>query len=189
MPATQSAGRPGGRAMVVGSPSGRAGAVSTLRTLGCETHEIDDPYAAMVELSSRPLAYRHLILCLGGLFREELRIVAAVKRRFPNVSIWLAQTDGCAAGIAEAARLGADGLLAEDGLHGFAPSADAPGQPQPQQTADADPEPVLSEPSPGIAEPPLEQSGSEPVLTADELRALLADVPATGGDDQLAGGS
>src|SRR5688500_9387098 len=109
--------RPIGRALVVGNPASRPDAVDALQRLGFGCSETDDPYAAMAELCRRPLVYRALILSLVSVYREELNLVAAVKRRFPHVEIWLTHTDGRQASLAEAMRLGADGLLAEDGLH------------------------------------------------------------------------
>jgi DNA-binding NarL/FixJ family response regulator len=99
-----------------------------LRGLGFGATEADDPYAAMAELCRRPLVYRAVILSLASLYREELSMIPAVKARFPHVEVWLAQTDGRQAALAEGMRLGADGLLAEDGLHRVAHPA-VPGAP------------------------------------------------------------
>lgn len=188
MVSQQPAGRPGGRAMVVGSPSGRAGAVDALRRFECDSEQMDDPYAAMAELCARPLAYRHLVLCVGGLFREELRIVAAVKRRFPHINVWLAQTDGCAAGIAEAARLGADGLLDSEGLHPFAPAEQAQSPTHGEPAAGHEQADPPGEGRPAAEDEPAgEPPANEAVLTAEELRALLADVPAAAEDEPATG--
>ncbi len=109
--------RPIGRALVVGSAPCRSAPVLTLQQLGYQCAEAEDPYAAMSELCRRPLVYRAIILALGSLYREELQIVLAVKQRFPHVEVWLAQTDGRAAALAESSRLGADGLISDEGLH------------------------------------------------------------------------
>src|SRR5579862_5027590 len=101
--------RPVGRALLVGSPASRAEAVGMLERVGFASSEADDPYAAMMELCRRPLIYRALILSLGSLYREELPLIAVVKRRFPHIEIWLTQTDGRAAALAYGMRLGADG--------------------------------------------------------------------------------
>jgi len=173
--------RPVGRALVVGNEPCRADMLRALQPQGYECAEAADPYGAMIELSRQRLAYQTLILCLGSLFREELIFISTVKRRMPHIEIWLTQTDGRMAALAEGMRLGADGLVAEDGtLHRLAaPHHDAT--------------PAVAEPLPPVAASEPEQSSSsgpygldaasddmpigEPVLTADELRALLQDQP------------
>src|SRR4029079_7461695 len=80
--------------------------------------ELDDPYAATVELLKRPLVYRALVVSLSSLYREELPVIATIRKRLPHVDIWLAHTEGRQAAMVEALRLGAAGLLADDGaLH------------------------------------------------------------------------
>jgi len=161
--------RPIGRALIVGSPSTRSQPLATLQRHGYTCAEADDPYAAMAELCRRPLVYRAVIFSLASVYKEELAMIATVKRRFPHVEMWLTNTDGRQALMIEAMRLGAEGLVADDGLHRLAIGApmDAPM-----------PEPVAIEP---IAEQSHELHGQdvgEAVLTADELRALLQDQPA-----------
>lgn len=219
--------RPVGRALIVGNPAFRAGPLESLQQIGFQCAELDDPYAAMAELCQRPLVYRALILSLNSLFREELGMVAAVKSHFPHIDIWLSDTDGRQAALAESLRLGADGLVAEDGLHRIAvnggqvdipvrrhhsandTTAKAPVTHVPadhdlhgidsteaSKTSDAtsgnNPSPVdgpLDESTTRSldTEPPLEptlteemdsqreMSLGEPVLTAEELRALLQE--------------
>ncbi len=193
--------RPSGRALVVGNPASRVEPADTLGRMGFGCAEMEDPYAAMAELCRRPLAYRAVILSLASLHREELGLVPGVKRRFPHVDIWLTQTDGRQAALAEAMRLGADGLLSGEGLHrvAMAPSAPAyapgetngaPAPPPPVALAPRDGEcdgPVeeRTEPEPGVedshapANAALDQAHplAEPVLTAEELRALLQEQP------------
>src|SRR5205085_9649897 len=156
----------------------------TLQRLGFTCAEIDDPYSAMAEISRRPLVYRAIILSLTSLYREELPIIQSVKRRWPHIDVWLTQTDGRHAALADAMRLGADGLLSEDGLHRTAlagASTDTVYRP-----SDPAAPPNLA-PSPVSVVPPVdtdpadahddEMSANEPILTADELRALLAEQP------------
>lgn len=178
--------RPIGRALLVGSAACRAQSLAVLQQQGFPCAEVDDPYAAMAELCRRPLAYRALIVSLSSLFAEELSLISTVKRRYPHLEIWLAQTDGRAAALAEATRLGADGLLADDGLHRFA-VADEPHEPadedEPAESSEV-PNSVVSvathasggyrsdEHSFGSGESP-----GEPVLSAEELRALLQEQP------------
>src|SRR4051812_30424383 len=127
--------RPAGQALLVAGPGNRAQPLDVLRGLGYGATEADDPYAAMTELCRRPLVYRAVILSLASLYREELTIIAAIKSRFPHVEVWLTHTDGRQAVLAEAMRLGADGLLADDGLHrvaGPAGEADPSAVPLPE---------------------------------------------------------
>ena len=159
--------RPVGRALIVGGPSARSQPLAAMQALGFECAEIDDPYAAAAELFRRPLVYRALILSLTSLYREELPVIATLKRRLPHVEVWLAQIDARQAALAEAVRLGADGLLGEDGLlHRI------------QGTASAAPTPVsVPSPAPAPEVAPPSQNEGEPILSADELRALLEEQP------------
>jgi hypothetical protein len=158
--------------------------VQTLRGLGFATIEADDPYSAAAELSRRSMTYRAMILCLNSLYREELAFIGSIKHRYPHIDIWLSQTDGRAAALAEALRLGADGLLSDDGPHRFAmtehagantggQAASGTNSPTPQPKPVARPE-GTEQPRPMVkifAEAPI----ADPVLTADELRALLQE--------------
>lgn len=182
--------RPSGRALIVGNPSSRAEPLGTLQRMEFGCAEMEDPYAAMAELCRRPLVYRALILSLSSLHREELGIIPGVKRRFPHIDIWLTHTDGRQGALADAMRLGADGLLSGEGLHriaiggaGATPfgSGDSilmalPEVPGPQLVA------VQDAPSPRAAASHDDAStAGEPVLSADELRALLQEQPAPPG--------
>ena len=184
--------RPSGRAIVVGSAGCRGQAVATLRGLGYQSIEADDPYSAAAELGRRSMTYRAMILCLNSLYREELAFIAAVKHRYPHIDIWLSQTDGRAAALAEALRLGADGLLSEDGPHRFAmtePASGANGEKTAgtgtsagQQKKEGGKQEEKEQPRPMVkvfAESPI----ADPVLTADELRALLQE-PGRPGPEQ-----
>jgi DNA-binding NarL/FixJ family response regulator len=162
--------------LVVASASSRAQPLGVLQQLGYSCAEADDPYTAMAEVCRRPLVYRALILSLTSLYKEELAVVQSIKHRFPHIEVWLTQTDGRQASLAEAMRLGADGLLGDDGLHRIAmtaarePVAATRSVIEPQQHSPVE-EPAEDSPAdydPGIG---------EPVLTADELRALLQEQP------------
>jgi hypothetical protein len=178
--------RPTGRALIIGSPACRNAPLGTLQRLGFTCAEIDDPYSAMAELCRRPLVYRAIILSLASLYREEMALIQAVKRRWPHVDIWLTQTDGRHAALADAMRLGADGLLSEDGLHRTAltgGTTDTVYRPSETGTVAAGLAPVSAVP-PVDPEPEAhEDEGNEPILTADELRALLAEQPTAFPDD------
>src|ERR1700678_1855391 len=118
--------RPPGRALLVGQPAFRDGPASALQRRGYVCTEVDEPYDAMVHLCRRPLFYSAIILSLNSLYREELPIIASIRRRFSHVDIWLSDTDGRQAALAEAMRLGADGLFADDGLHRVAGDSPEP---------------------------------------------------------------
>jgi hypothetical protein len=167
--------RPTGRALLVSNPAARADVRETLARLGYGCGEADDPYAAMAELCRRPLVYRAMILSLSGLYREELSIIAAVKRRYPHVELWLAHTDGRQAALAEAMSLGADGLLDDDGLHRIAMnglSREPSVALSPAEELPSVPEMDMAVRDEGEALEP-----DEPILSADELRALLQEQP------------
>ncbi len=158
---------------MVGTASNRPGVVAVLQQFDVACSEVEEPYAAIVELARRPLVYRMLVLSLASLFKEELPLIAMVKGRLPHIEVWLTHTDGRAGMLAEAMRLGADGLLSEEGLHrtaAGAPADDVIAPPREQQRSRAKQETIADEPS---AEP----DATEPVLTADELRALLQEQP------------
>lgn len=183
--------RPLGNALIVAGPACQREPMSILSRLGIQSAEADDPYSAMLELSLHPQQYHSLILSLAGLYREELELISVVKNRLPHVDIWLIHTDGRQATLAEALRLGADGLLAEDGPHRT--SAAAPAIPRPeiiQPTEDNPPPPpapprqIPDEPAPSIHRETV-LAVSDPVLSADELRALLQEQPSlpAGGEE------
>lgn len=155
--------------MVIAQQELREGVARILHHQHIAADYADDPYAAMGELSRRPLVYRTVVLSLQGIYHEELKILPAIKRRYPHIEVYLAHTDGRHGAMAEAMRLGADGIVSEDGIHRTATSP-APVQ---RQT-------VIPPPATSIVESPakLDLSNSEPLLTADELRALLEDEPA-----------
>ena len=80
-------------------------------------------------------------------------------------------------------RLGADGLLGEEGLHRVASFSEAQSvsTPAPVQQEEIDPIPqepaaISDEIKPDTADPEHSEV-TEPVLTADELRALLQEQP------------
>jgi hypothetical protein len=189
--------RASGRALVIGSAACRASVVTVLDRLGYQATELDDPYEAMAEVCQRPLAYRAVILSLASVYREELQIITAVKGRYSHIEIWLSHVDGRAAALAEASRLGADGLLAEDGLHRFATTSEeaaakvavgavAGARPAAKTTVAQGGQPGLGQPAkPDRMDGPLvDVPVGEPVLTAEELRALLQEPPLGHADGQ-----
>jgi hypothetical protein len=157
-----------------------------MQSLGFECAEIDDPFAALAELMRRPLVYRAIVLSLTSLYREELAVVATIKRRLPHVDVWVTHIEGRQAALAEAMRLGADGLLAEDGLHrtGAAAAPAASSIPAvPERTMET--ENVGTAPSSDVAhDMDADPAVGEPVLTAEELRALLQEQPLSPPEEQ-----
>jgi hypothetical protein len=158
-----------------------------MEQLGFECHVAPDPYAAMAEICSPANTYRGIVISLQSFYREEITLISAIKRRFPTIEIWLTQTDGRQAALAEAMRLGSDGLLADDGLHRIASPQNVPDiLPITQSPAHLPPQ---HEPEPASETNnliPDDSSVGEPVLTADELRALLQEqpsMPPTGSDN------
>jgi len=156
-----------------------------LQRRGYVCTEVDEPYDAMVQLCRRPLFYSAVILSLNSLYREELALISSIKRRFSHVDIWLSDTDGRQAALAEAMRFGADGLLSEDGMHRIAGTGSGS---EPASAAHGDFQPPVGEETPaaGAAVPPRHveashprEKSSDPLLTADELRALLQESPGT----------
>ena len=188
--------RPAGRMLIIANPAMQNQPLETLRNLGFEAIGVADPYTAMAEILSARLEYRGCVISLQSIYREETAIIGTLKRRLPELEIWLAHTDGRAAALAEAMRLGADGLLGEDGLHRIAgtPLAqDMAPVASPSPIAAANPEPIHVPESPlteneEVRPDPFDEDGAvtEPVLTADELRALLQEqpsMPPSGGND------
>jgi DNA-binding NarL/FixJ family response regulator len=172
--------RPAGRALIVGQPAFRTAPAAALLKWGYVCTEVDEPYDAMVHLCRRPLFYSAIILSLNSLYREELHIIASIKRRFSHVDVWLCDTDGRQAALAEAMRLGADGLISEDGLHRVASASTAT---EASGAISQAPAPEKTPPPAESAKPPAEQPESstgdqrpaDPLLTVEELRALLQE--------------
>lgn len=166
--------------MIVGGDGCRPQPRQVLQTIGYETEERDDPYSALLELCARPLVYRALVLSLQSLYRDELAIITTVRQRFPHVSVWLAHTDGRAAALVEAMRLGAEALVSMNGVHSLGDDQDHP-QPArpmtfrpvpPEEDADSAPRHDTNE---SAAPDHAASRQHEPVLTADELHALLGE--------------
>src|SRR5690606_38563111 len=106
-------------------------------------------------------------------------LIETIKRRFGHIEIWLTDIDGRQAALAEALRLGADGLIADDGMHRIGgdrnPAPRAAPHPEPPPPSVPQSKPPLVAESPDTDDP--DAATGEPVLTADELRALLEDEP------------
>jgi hypothetical protein len=163
--------RPTGRSLLIGGPAAGPEPAAALRRLGHSCVEIEDPYAAMALLCAQPLAYSSIVLSLNTLFRDELHLIAAVKQRYAHIEIWLARFEGRQTVVDEAMKFGADGLLDADGMHRIA-AVTPVAPPAEKQTAPP--------PAAAMETSSFEQSFPEPVLSAEELRALLDDPPTCG---------
>ncbi len=162
--------------LIVGSAACREQPLRAVRQMGIPCAEADDPYTAMLMICQRPDHYAAVVLSLYSLYREELQIIPALTGRFRQLPIWLAHGQGRQAACDEAIRLGAKGLLDMNGSHpvaqGGAPAA---------AMASLETGRSIARPS---GEQPAASAGDngggldEPVLSADELRALLDDEPA-----------
>jgi len=169
-----------GHAMIVGAALSDSGAGEVLNQMGYEVDFRDDPYAAMLELCRRPLVFRTLVLSLAATYRDELSIIATVRRRFPHLTVWVMHTDGRQAALAEAMRLGAEAILTDDAVYPF--TDDVPAMPAVNKPLQFRPVPVQNDAPPekyvaatATAEYDRHYVSNEPVLSADELRALLGD--------------
>jgi hypothetical protein len=176
---------PQARGLVVGAPDYRATTISALEQLGYSCGECDDPYAAMAEICRRPAFYSTLVLCLAGLYREELPIVAAVRRLYPHIEVWLAQVNGRQAAVDEGVALGAAGVIDGDGLHQMEAAAVAATGSSTQALSIAsefgDYHPgrkAIEDGQAGADATDPDGSFADPILTAEELRALLQEPPA-----------
>lgn len=171
--------RPVGRALVVGTASSRSQPLAAMQALGYTCAESDDPYAAAAELCKRPLVYRAVVLSLTSLYREELSLIGTLKRRLPHLDVWLTHTEGRQVAMVESMRFGADGLLGEDGaLHRLAIPHGAPAPGESGKFAPVDDVEAAAETPANPADVHMDELPSgEPVLSAEELRALLQEQP------------
>jgi hypothetical protein len=176
--------RAAGRALLIGADACRSDPLEQLQAQGFHCDHVEDPFAAIRTLTGQPRIYAALILDLPSLYREELKLITTVKRRWPHMEIWLSHTDGRATALADALSLGADGLLTPEGFKRqasdaslrvtrSAAAADILGlviaAPSPVQPPQPSPPPPAAEPS--------YDNGSEPLLTPEELSALLHHSP------------
>jgi len=164
--------------LIVGSPACREQPLRAVRQLGIPCAEADDPYAAMLLICQRPNHYAAVVLSLYSLYREELQIIPALTARFRQLPIWLTHSQGRQSACDEAIRLGAKGLLDMNGAHPAAPNhppVAAPMTSPPIHASIPPPQPVQSD-SAGSTRSNIGMD--EPILSAEELRALLEDQPA-----------
>lgn len=197
--------RPAGRFLLVGRPICREAPLQALRGQGVECAEATDPYQAMVRFAREPGYFSSVILSLNSLYREELQVITALKQRYPSLEIWLCDTDGRHVALADAIRLGASGIVDSEGFHDVARdpessrrppfssraaashgSAAISGQTEPQQPSSPVSHSLSTRPAlhprPPESDASEKPDGGDPLLTAEELRALLQDVPGVKGN-------
>lgn len=172
--------QPTGRALVLVAAPAREAVRSQLLSHHLDCDFVDDPYQALATLVARPLAFRAVVVSLQILYRSELMLIKVIRERLPHLEVILTHTDGRAAALAEAMRLGATELLGDDGLHRL---IEPPSSCEGQEPDAGDLTSQLDRLDPNADDPidirPTDLDGEnhfgEPILTADELRALLHD--------------
>lgn len=167
---------PAGHALLICLPSSQEALQKQMNALGFGIANVDNPYAALVELLDRPLVYRSLVISLAAIYREELSVIKTIRVRLPHVDVLLAHTDGRAASMAEAMRMGATGILDAEAVHLLPETAPLKTEISTPATAIEPPPTVTSSTNPehGADEEP---NDFDPLLTAEELRALLQEQP------------
>jgi hypothetical protein len=154
------------RAVVVASQTSQTELRTALDRLGYDTTCFDDPYSAYAFALSHAVGLRAFVVSLQSLYREELAVLASVGDRLPHLDRVVTHVQARQVSLAEAIRHGATTLLDDQGLHPLdgaeparppvvAPAAAA----EPARTGSRDPEP----------------GDFDPLLSAEELRALLHD--------------
>lgn len=169
-----------GHALVVCGEAAAFALSGELEGLGFRVTVAADPYQLLLELLDRPLVYDAVVLSLPAVYKDELAVIGTIRQRVPHVEVLIAHSDGRHAMLAEAMRLGTTGLLGEEGIHrlmqvnaAFTPAAVRP-----------DPSPARNETPPAASSPteeaelgPAHDDDGAPLLSADELRALLSEQP------------
>ena len=122
-------GRYARRALVIAAEPSQAHAKELLVRLEFDCEMWEDPYSATLELLRRPMVFRAVVLSLQGIYREELAMIKTLRHRLPRLDVFVIQIEGREASLADAMKLGATGIIAEDGLHrliDLEPAADRP---------------------------------------------------------------
>ncbi|HEY1685967.1 MAG TPA: hypothetical protein VGG19_14475 [Tepidisphaeraceae bacterium] len=154
---TNNPGKLIGRALLIGKRAAAEDA-ELLAQQGLQVELSHDPYAAVAELSSRPLVYRAVVVPMPQIFPEELSFIRVVKRRFPHVQVIASEVPERK--LEEMRKLGVDAILLDTEIRVLTPAA-----------------PPKVEPQIAPVQKSVSVNDSQPVLTAEELRALLSDGP------------
>lgn len=167
---------PAGHALLICLPRSEEGLKAQMMELGFDVSTVDNPYAALVELLDRPLVYRSIVISLAATYREELSLIKTIRNKLPQIDVLVAHLDGRAAAMAEALRMGATGILDDKDVHRLPDTAATtpPNTPAPIVAPVSVP---TSEAESADALPEEDSNELEPLLTADELRALLQEQP------------
>lgn len=183
----------GQRVAVIGAGEVLPRVLGQLHRLGAACVVLDDPYRAIAEMARRPGSYPVAVFVLPSIYPNELPAIAAILRHSPGTRVVLAAAEQQVALLAAALRLGASGVVTEEGIESFGTSEREPAPPpsivpaRPPAVMHAPPARVVEAkpPSPALQEeveaeepePEHEQDMDvqDPILTADELHALLHD--------------
>lgn len=175
----------GRRVAVVGSGEALARVLGLLHREGAACEAVNDPYR-VVGLVAGSSGVSAVVLVLPCLYPEEMAVVGAL-RRLTGVPVIVAAADGLMSQLSAAIREGATAILTERGIDwlgvpastGPLPPAATPGSTE----VTPPPTPIRSTPQVDVTTPEdrfdelSEESGPppEPVLSAEELRALLQE--------------
>jgi hypothetical protein len=159
-----------------------------------------DPYAAMCAIASSPAKWQMVVLDLQQLYDGELAIIPAIRTTANHCRVVVAHADGRPAMLARAIRLGIDGLLTGGKIEWLTTMQAAMSPPvaeraitPPQDSPPPTPEAASPATSHALQHDHIDQTDhadqadqaelrsvadiyqDEPLLTADELKALLSD--------------
>lgn len=179
------------RVGVVGQGDVLARVLGQLHRLGAACVVLDDPYHAAAEIGHRPGSYAALVLCLPCCYTDELPVITAVCRCSPTTRVLVAAADQHVSMLTAALRLGAVGVLTGQGVEwiGVLPTPTpaalvaenaetaALAEPAEAETTVETPAEVTDEATDDMDDADSEIAPIEPVLTAEELHALLHDEP------------
>lgn len=180
----------GAKVAVVGHGDGLARALGFLHRAGSACVVMDDPYHAVAEFSFRPSTYDAAVLVLSSFYSEELAVITTIRRLSPRTRIYVAGAEQQLSMLATAVRLGATGVLTGDGLeelvarNGAEEGKPERGHSQVKEEGREVAEEASFNGDATTDEGQLDDEESEgqngvvePILTAEELHALLHEDP------------
>lgn len=155
--------------------------VQQLREVGAAAvAPVDDPYALVRQLASGAAASTtDIVLLLACLYPEELAVIDAVRQVAPDVRILVGAVDGASGLLAASIRAGIDGIYVNGAVEWL---GEPPALPPIAPAARSAPASAHEEPSrvahgTHTAERDLADD-PQPLLSQEELRALLGEEPA-----------
>ncbi|MEM8876166.1 MAG: hypothetical protein AAGD32_18120 [Planctomycetota bacterium] len=176
---TQGAEQPdlanGGRVALIATGTTRDRHAETLMHAGYDVYAFDDPYAAMLALCRKPLVFRAVAVSLQAIYPKEMSLISVVGRRYPHMRLIACDTDGRPAALEQARRLGVTDILDAEGPR---PVDTQPVEGASSKTHDAsraDAVALTEEEAAALAEDAANDTAQGPLLTPEELRALLSD--------------